>query len=113
MTVAGVNLWHLRKSIDQRNWPKHCVANRLGDHGHLRLRRLGSAERSTWLALPSCSQKPDGSWDEDEITGTGFPRTFYLKYDMYRQNFPLLALATYLNYRSGVGYHPGFYRCGR
>src|SRR6267142_1620936 len=41
------------------------------------------------------SQKPDGSWDEDEITGTGFPRTFYLKYDMYRQNFPLLALATY------------------
>src|SRR6266699_2367553 len=59
------------------------------------------------------SQKPDGSWDEDEITGTGFPRTFYLKYDMYRQNFPLLALATYLNHRSGVGYHPGFYRCDR
>src|SRR6266567_1803994 len=59
------------------------------------------------------SQKPDGSWDEDEITGTGFPRTFYLKYDMYRQNFPLLALATYVNHRSGVGYHPGFYRCDR
>jgi squalene-hopene/tetraprenyl-beta-curcumene cyclase len=59
------------------------------------------------------SQKPDGSWDEDEITGTGFPRTFYLKYDMYRQNFPLLALATYVNDRSGVGYHPGFYRCDR
>jgi len=57
------------------------------------------------------SQKPDGSWDEDEITGTGFPRTFYLKYDMYRQNFPLLALATYVNHRSGIGHHPGFYRC--
>ena len=28
---------------------------------------------------------------------------FYLKYDMYRQNFPLLALATYVNYRSGLG----------
>lgn len=58
------------------------------------------------------SQKPDGSWDEDQITGTGFPRVFYLKYDMYRQNFPLLALATYVNYRSGVGHHPpSFYRC--
>jgi squalene-hopene/tetraprenyl-beta-curcumene cyclase len=57
------------------------------------------------------SQKPDGSWDEDQITGTGFPRVFYLKYDMYRQNFPLIALATYVNYRSGVGHRPGFYRC--
>jgi squalene-hopene/tetraprenyl-beta-curcumene cyclase len=57
------------------------------------------------------SQKPDGSWDEEQITGTGFPRVFYLKYDMYRQNFPLLALATYVNYRSGVGHRPSFYRC--
>jgi squalene-hopene/tetraprenyl-beta-curcumene cyclase len=31
----------------------------------------------------------------------GFPSVFYLKYDMYRQNFPLMALATYANYRSG------------
>ena len=57
------------------------------------------------------SQNPDGSWDEEQITGTGFPRVFYLKYDMYRQNFPLLALATYVNYRSGVGHRPSFYRC--
>jgi squalene-hopene/tetraprenyl-beta-curcumene cyclase len=57
------------------------------------------------------SQTPDGSWDEEQITGTGFPRVFYLKYDMYRQNFPLLALATYVNYRSGVGHRPSFYRC--
>ena len=59
------------------------------------------------------AQKPDGSWDEEQITGTGFPRVFYLKYDMYRQNFPLLALATYINYRSGVGHRPSFYRCDR
>ena len=57
------------------------------------------------------AQKPDGSWDEEQITGTGFPRVFYLKYDMYRQNFPLLALATYINYRSGVGHRSSFYRC--
>ena len=59
------------------------------------------------------AQKPDGSWDEEQITGTGFPRVFYLKYDMYRQNFPLLALATYINYRSGVGHRSSFYRCDR
>jgi len=40
-------------------------------------------------------QNADGSWTEDEITGTGFPKVFYLKYDMYRNAWPLLALATY------------------
>ncbi len=40
-------------------------------------------------------QNPDGSWSEDETTGTGFPRVFYLKYDIYRNSWPLLALATY------------------
>jgi squalene-hopene/tetraprenyl-beta-curcumene cyclase len=59
------------------------------------------------------SQKPDGDWEEQQITGTGFPRVFYLKYDMYRQNFPLLALATYVNYRRGLGHQPSFYRCVR
>jgi len=41
------------------------------------------------------TQNPDGSWTEHETTGTGFPRVFYLKYDMYRNSWPLLALATY------------------
>jgi squalene-hopene/tetraprenyl-beta-curcumene cyclase len=56
-------------------------------------------------------QQHDGSWEEPQITGTGFPGVFYLKYDMYRQNFPLLALATYINYRSGRDHYPSFYRC--
>ena len=41
------------------------------------------------------TQQKDGSWDEAFYTGTGFPRVFYLKYHMYRQYFPLLALTTY------------------
>jgi squalene-hopene/tetraprenyl-beta-curcumene cyclase len=41
------------------------------------------------------TQNPDGSWTEDQITGTGFPKVFYLKYDMYRNNWPLLALADF------------------
>src|ERR1043166_5507511 len=43
----------------------------------------------------SRTQNPDGSWTEHETTGTGFPRVFCLKYDMYRNSWPLLALATY------------------
>lgn len=39
-------------------------------------------------------QKPDGRWDEDLMTGTGFPNVFYLTYHLYRDYFPLLALAT-------------------
>ncbi|HWF65944.1 MAG TPA: squalene--hopene cyclase [Acidobacteriaceae bacterium] len=40
-------------------------------------------------------QQSNGSWHEDEYTGTGFPRVFYLSYHMYRNYFPLLALTTY------------------
>jgi squalene-hopene/tetraprenyl-beta-curcumene cyclase len=41
------------------------------------------------------TQNYDGSWSEDETTGTGFPKVFYLKYDIYRNAWPLLALASY------------------
>jgi len=47
------------------------------------------------------TQTADGSWVEPEVTGTGFPRVFYLRYDMYRNNFPLMALATYRKMRAG------------
>jgi squalene-hopene/tetraprenyl-beta-curcumene cyclase len=40
-------------------------------------------------------QKADGSWDESEFTGTGFPRVFYLRYHYYRLYFPVMALARY------------------
>src|SRR4029078_8613904 len=38
-------------------------------------------------------QNSDGTWDEAEFTGTGFPRVFYLRYHYYRIYFPLLALS--------------------
>ncbi|MFQ5963481.1 MAG: squalene--hopene cyclase [Candidatus Scalinduaceae bacterium] len=43
------------------------------------------------------NQNEDGTWDEEEFTGTGFPRVFYLRYHMYRSYFPLLALSKYRN----------------
>lgn len=43
------------------------------------------------------TQRLDGTWNEDYCTGTGFPRVFYLSYTEYRNTFPLLALASFLN----------------
>jgi len=50
-----------------------------------------------WLAR---TQTGGGTWEEQEFTGTGFPRHFYLRYHMYRHYFPLMALG---QYRSRVG----------
>lgn len=58
------------------------------------------------------TQNLDGSWDEPQTTGTGFPRVFYLQYTMYRNNWPLLALATYENYCANIFHRPSFYRVG-
>ncbi len=38
-------------------------------------------------------QRDDGTWDEPEFTGTGFPQVFYLRYHYYPICFPLLALS--------------------
>lgn len=46
-------------------------------------------------------QQTDGNWHEDEFTGTGFPKVFYLKYHNYRLYFPLMALG---RYRAAVGH---------
>ena len=40
-------------------------------------------------------QRQDGTWEENGTTGTGFPNVFYIKYHLYRDYFPLLALACY------------------
>jgi squalene-hopene/tetraprenyl-beta-curcumene cyclase len=42
-----------------------------------------------WL----CSeQQPNGDWQEEHFTGTGFPLDFMIRYHLYRLHFPLMAL---------------------
>jgi squalene-hopene/tetraprenyl-beta-curcumene cyclase len=41
------------------------------------------------------TQKEDGTWEEHEFTGTGFPQHFFLNYHLYRHYFPLIALGRY------------------
>jgi squalene-hopene/tetraprenyl-beta-curcumene cyclase len=42
-------------------------------------------------------QNANGSWSEDDFTGTGFPGVFYLKYHLYKNSFPVYALARFRN----------------
>ncbi len=53
-----------------------------------------------WLAE---TQRPDGSWDEPQFTGTGFPGDFYINYHLYRMVFPVSALGRYLGGERGAG----------
>jgi squalene-hopene/tetraprenyl-beta-curcumene cyclase len=46
------------------------------------------------------AQRSDGSWDEELATGTGFPKVFYLNYHLYKDYFPLLALASFVKRRA-------------
>ncbi len=48
------------------------------------------------------TQRDDGGWDEELATGTGFPKVFYLTYHLYRDSFPVLALAQFLKARERV-----------
>ena len=56
-------------------------------------------------------QQADGSWDESTrvggfkqsiVTGTGFPKVYYLAYTLYRQYFPLMALTAYKRTMEGA-----------
>ena len=55
------------------------------------------ARGAAWLMQ---RQDEDGDWAEDDYTGTGFPRVFYLRYHGYRRIFPLWALARLRNLRA-------------
>jgi squalene-hopene/tetraprenyl-beta-curcumene cyclase len=45
-----------------------------------------------WLVA---HQTADGTWDEPQFTGTGFPGDFYINYHLYRHVFPVSALGRY------------------
>jgi squalene-hopene/tetraprenyl-beta-curcumene cyclase len=52
-----------------------------------------------WLVA---HQRADGSWDEPQYTGTGFPCDYYINYHLYRLTFPMMALGRCLELLPGV-----------
>jgi squalene-hopene/tetraprenyl-beta-curcumene cyclase len=41
------------------------------------------------------SRLDEGTWRDDQFTGTGFPSVFYLRYHLYPATFPLMAIGRY------------------
>jgi squalene-hopene/tetraprenyl-beta-curcumene cyclase len=48
-----------------------------------------AARGIAWLVQ---TQREDGTWDEPQYTGTGFPCDYYINYHLYRLTFPVMAL---------------------
>ena len=80
--------WHGRgrSTPSQTAWALLALLA-VGDRGDVTQRGAG------YLAAV---QRADGTWDEPEFTGTGFPGDFYINYHLYRQVFPVMALGRYL-----------------
>jgi len=87
------------RSYDDRDW--HGLGESTASQtAWSLLALLAAGERSRavdrgaeWLAR---TQRNDGSWDEPQFTGTGFPRDFYINYHLYRLVFPVMALGRYV-----------------
>jgi squalene-hopene/tetraprenyl-beta-curcumene cyclase len=52
-------------------------------------RSAAVARGVAWLVQ---TQREDGTWDEPQYTGTGFPSDYYINYHLYRLTFPIMAL---------------------
>jgi squalene-hopene/tetraprenyl-beta-curcumene cyclase len=56
----------------------------------------GIARGVAWLLAHQTERTAGGAtWPEPQTTATGFPGHFYVRYDMYRHHFPLMALGRY------------------
>jgi squalene-hopene/tetraprenyl-beta-curcumene cyclase len=83
-----------------------------GEGGAGRAHGTPGPDKTSWPAAPDARpedravergvqwlidhQREDGTWDEPQYTGTGFPRDFYLNYHLYRLVFPVMALGRYV-----------------
>ncbi len=82
------------RRVVRRHRTQHAVADGLG--GARRCSSPGTRNHTAvqrGLAFLCERQRRDGTWDEPECTGTGFPGDFYINYHLYRHLFPTMALA--------------------
>jgi squalene-hopene/tetraprenyl-beta-curcumene cyclase len=55
-----------------------------------------SAAAARGVAWLCATQVSEGTWEEPQYTGTGFPGDFYINYHLYRLVFPITALGRWL-----------------
>ncbi|MGD0232307.1 MAG: squalene--hopene cyclase [Syntrophorhabdales bacterium] len=100
-------------------WGETCESY---DNPQLRMRGKSTASQTAWVVMGliaagegTCrevangihflvrEQTPEGTWEEEEFTATGFPKHFMIKYHNYRNCFPLMALGKFLRQVKGDG----------
>jgi squalene-hopene/tetraprenyl-beta-curcumene cyclase len=104
--------WLLAHQNDDGGWGETCASYR---YPELRGQGSSTASQTAWALLgllaagevkhPAVArginylvrtQNSQGRWDEPYFTGTGFPQHFMIRYHLYRDYFPLMALGQYL-----------------
>ncbi len=106
--------WLRKCQNDDGGWGESCKSYDMGKYCHL---DESTPSQTAWALLGLMSrngsgsqilngieylmnsQQKDGSWDEKHYTGGGFPGTFYLKYELYKDYFPLLTLGKFKDIR--------------
>lgn len=100
--------WLLARQNDDGGWGETCYSYE--DRSFAGIGRT-TASQTAWAVIslqlagmgahPACQRglaylvesQREGTWEEREYTGTGFPRDFYINYYLYRHLFPTMALA--------------------
>jgi len=105
--VQQAAAWFLDRQDADGGWGETC-----GSYEHPDLAGVGRStpSQTAWAVLalqaaglgdhPACQRgldflrerQTDGTWEEREHTGTGFPGDFFIKYHLYRHVFPTMAL---------------------
>jgi squalene-hopene/tetraprenyl-beta-curcumene cyclase len=107
--------WLLEHQNDDGGWGETCESYKRPE---LRGQGPSTASQTAWALLGLLAageaesqavaqgiryllrtQNPSGRWDEPYFTGTGFPQHFMIRYHLYRDYFPLMALGNYLTIR--------------
>ena len=124
MTRAGD--WLKKIQNADGGWGEDCASYKLTYHGYepapstasqtawalLGLMAAGEVDHSAvarGIRYLEATQDADGLWSQEQYTGGGFPRVFYLRYHGYPKFFPLWAVARYRNLKDGNSSHVG---CG-
>jgi squalene-hopene/tetraprenyl-beta-curcumene cyclase len=106
--IERATSWLLTHQNEDGGWGESCYSY---DDPSFAGVGVSTASQTAWAIIalqlggkgnhPACSRgldylrdhQVDGTWDEPEYTGTGFPRDFYINYHLYRHLFPIMALA--------------------